>query len=70
MKPVAVAIWSARSAFAVGLVTDRLTEPVECQCVTSTVFFVLPFSLGVYTQGDSDVISSYHIYANCFSAML
>jgi len=49
MKPVAVAIWSARSAFAVGLVTDRLTEPAECQCVTSTVFFVLPFSLGVYT---------------------
>ena len=23
-----------------------------------------------YTQGDSDVISSYHIYASCFSAML
>jgi len=23
-----------------------------------------------YTQGNSDVISSYHIYASCFSAML
>jgi len=23
-----------------------------------------------YTQGDSDVISSYHIYASCFSATL
>ena len=23
-----------------------------------------------YTWGDSDVISSYHIYASCFSAML
>jgi len=22
------------------------------------------------TQGDSDVISSYHIYGSCFSAML
>jgi len=24
----------------------------------------------MYTWGDSDVISSYHIYASCFSAVL
>ena len=70
-----ISFWGYKFIYPVGNLSQLLFCPFEVQCMPILRYKSLGHApvfhkFSINTQGDSDVISSYHIYASCFSATL